>query len=45
VSPDGEFSDFEDGDGPDDSGAVESYVGEVVAAVEAFGVPTPGDLL
>jgi hypothetical protein len=41
VSDEGTFQDFEDGDGPDDNDAVEAFVVEVDAAVEAFGLPRP----
>lgn len=32
------FNDWEEGDGPDDSAAVDDYMAEVAAAVEAFGL-------
>jgi len=46
MSPDGFFDDFpDDGDGPDDTETLEAYVDEVLAAVEAFKIPIPGDLV
>lgn len=41
------FDDWpDDGDGPDDSDAIEQFAAEIEAAVEAFGVPVlePGDV-
>jgi hypothetical protein len=40
------FEDWpDDGDGPDDSAAVDDYMAEVAEAAEAFGVPVeePGE--
>lgn len=34
------FDDFED-DGPDDTDALEGYVADVVAVVDAFGIEVP----
>lgn len=38
MTDDDTFDDFEDGDGPDDSEALDDFATELTAAVEGFGV-------